>query len=137
MADPLCLLSMLLYAANRWLVKPWSASAFLHGHFNDLLLIPAALPWMLWIHRRLGWRSGDHVPAFREIALHTAVWSAICEGLGPRLLHHGTSDPWDVAAYAAGGLLAWLAWRFTRAPAGVPGLDGSARPSWRLRQRSP
>ncbi|HEY0943626.1 MAG TPA: hypothetical protein VGD81_00100 [Opitutaceae bacterium] len=108
--DPLCLAACALYAANRLLWKPHAGPGFFHGHFNDLLLIPAALPWVLGLSRRLGWRTHDAAPTAPEIAFHTVVWSVICEGLGPALTHHGTADWRDVVCYAAGGIAAWLAW---------------------------
>ncbi len=54
--DPLCLLSIGLYALNRWVLNPALEVPFLARHFNDLLLIPAALPPELRIQRKLKWR---------------------------------------------------------------------------------
>lgn len=99
-----------LYGINRWMVKPLVHSPFLRGHFNDLLLIPAALPCVLWIQRRLGVRPTDAAPTFQEIALHVAVWSVISEGLGPRFGHRGTADILDCLAYTVGGAAAWVWW---------------------------
>lgn len=113
--DPLCLAACALYTANRFLWKPYAGPGFFHGHFNDLLLIPAALPWVLWLGRRCGWRAHDTAPGAGEIALHTAIWSAICEGLGPALTHHGTADWRDVGCYAAGAVAAWMVWSRTHA----------------------
>ena len=87
------------------------------GHFNDLLLIPAALPFVLWLNRRFGWRSHDAAPDAREIALHTALWALICEGIGPRWFHHGTADWRDVVAYATGAVIAWMFWKLKSARA--------------------
>ena len=98
------------YALNRWLLKPLLPSPFLRGYCNDLLLIPAALPVVLWLQRLLGLRRHDRAPTWSEIAVHLAVWSLICEGIGPTWLHRGTADPWDLAAYAVGGLAAGLWW---------------------------
>jgi hypothetical protein len=98
------------YALNRWLLKPRLSSPFLHDHFNDLLLIPAALPVVLWVQRVMGLRKNDLAPSWTEMGLHLAVWSLICEFIGPFWLHHGTADIWDVAAYAAGGMAACLWW---------------------------
>ena len=111
MADPLCVLATLLYLLNRLVLKPWLPSPFLRGQFNDLLLVPAALPWVLWLHRRFGWREGDGFPAGREIVFYLVVWSVVCEGLGPVLLRRGTADLKDVLAYAVGAGAAWLWWR--------------------------
>jgi hypothetical protein len=108
--DPMFLAAAIGYATNRWLLKPLLASPFLHGHFADLLLIPAALPVVLWVQRLVGLRKHDLAPSWSEMVLHLAVWSLICEFIGPHWLHHGTADVWDVVAYATGGVAACLWW---------------------------
>ena len=110
LTDPLFLVSCFLYALNRWVLKPHLAYAFLHNHFNDVLLIPCALPPLLLMQRSLKLRSHDRFPEFGEIALYFAVWSVLFEVIGPRLMPWTVGDPWDVAAYAAGGVLAGLWW---------------------------
>lgn len=107
--DPLCLACSVLYALNRWLLKPHFPLPFLRNYFNDCLLIPCALPWVLWLHRRLGLRPHDTPPRFSEVALHVVVWSLVCELIGPWFLPV-TGDPKDVLAYAAGGVAAWIWW---------------------------
>lgn len=110
--DPLCLAACAAYAANRWLV-PWALKGFfLRNYFADTLLIPAALPLMLWLHRRLGLRPADTSPRWSEILLHTAVWSVAAELIAPHLFARATGDPWDVAAYTGGALLSGLIWQF-------------------------
>lgn len=108
--DPMFLGAVGGYVLNRWLLKPLLSSPFMHGHFNDLLLIPAALPVVLWVQRLIGLRKHDLAPSWSEMILHLAVWSLICEFIGPHWLHHGTADVWDVVAYAAGGVVACLWW---------------------------
>ncbi len=108
--DPLCLLTVALYGLNRWGIKPWSHSEFIHGQFNDLLLIPAALPLVLWIQRISGLRTSDQPPYLSEISLHLAVWSLVSEGIGPFFFHHGTADLRDVFAYTIGAIAAGLWW---------------------------
>lgn len=107
--DPLFLLCCALYALNRWALKPYLPSGFLHGQFNDLLLIPCALPLVLWLQRQIGLRRHDAPPRFREIGFHLAVWSVLFELVGPRFLPV-TGDPLDVLAYFAGGALAAVWW---------------------------
>jgi hypothetical protein len=109
--DRLCVAACAAYALNRWALKPRVHWSFLHDHFNDVLLIPAALPLVLWVQRRRGLRTHDQPPTWAEVALHWAVWSAVCEFFGPRFLHKGTADPWDVACYGLGGIAACLWWR--------------------------
>lgn len=112
--DSLFRTATIAYAVNRWGLKPRVASGFVHGQLSDLLLIPAALPLVLWVHSLLGWRDSDLPPTGSEITVHLVVWSVICEGVGPRWFHWGVADGWDVVAYAAGGLVAGLWWNRAR-----------------------
>jgi hypothetical protein len=50
--DRLFLTACAAYAVNRLWLKHTLPGWFLHSYFNDLLLIPAALPLVLWIQRR-------------------------------------------------------------------------------------
>jgi hypothetical protein len=109
--DPLCWISIVFYAANRWGLPAAWKTAFLRNHFNDLLFIPAALPLMLWLERRLGLRTTDAPPDWREVLFHLVAWSLAAEVVGPHLFHQATGDVWDVAAYAAGAVVATLYWR--------------------------
>lgn len=119
--DPVFLIASGGYALNRWLLKPWLASAFLRDHFNDVLLIPAGLPAILWIQRITGLRSTDAPPAWSEIVLHLVVWALICEYIGPFWLHRGTADAWDVLAYAVGAAVSGIWWhRRSFEPPGKP-----------------
>lgn len=108
--DSLFITASIAYAVNRWLVLPLTSSPFLHGHFDDLFLIPAALPILLWMQRQLGLRTHDDFPTWWEMAFHLIVWSVICEFIGPLWFHHGTADVWDVVAYATGGIVACVWW---------------------------
>ncbi|MDB6112631.1 MAG: hypothetical protein JWR69_4381 [Pedosphaera sp.] len=108
--DPLFLAGCILYATNRWVIKPHVHAAFFHFWFNDTLLIPCALPPLLWLHRRLGLRANDDRPTGLEIAGHVVGWSVLFEIIGPHLMRT-TGDPWDIVAYLAGALLAFVWWR--------------------------
>ena len=110
MRDGLFLPACSLYAINRWIVIPHTHSAFLRYHFNDLLLIPCALPVLLLLQRRLRLRLHDQMPTWGEIGLYLLVWSILFEVIGPHLMRRATGDPWDVVAYVVGGLLAGLWW---------------------------
>lgn len=112
--DPLFLTGCAAYVINRWLVKPYMHTGFFHSHFNDLWLIPCALPPVLWLHRRLGLRSQDNVPQFSEIITHLILWSILLEWIGPKFVPHTTGDPLDVIAYAAGAAMAGLWWQRNR-----------------------
>ena len=109
--DPLCLAACASYGVNRWLLPLAVKGVFLRNYFDDTLLIPAALPLMLWLHQRLGLRPADAQPRWSEIALHAAVWSVAAELIAPHVFVRATSDPWDVVAYAGGALVSGLIWQ--------------------------
>jgi ubiquinone/menaquinone biosynthesis C-methylase UbiE len=115
--DPLFLACCALYAANRWLIKPHTHIAFFHNWFNDTLLIPCALPPLLFVHDLFRLRPRNNWPTGPEIAAHVIGWSILFEGIGPHIMRT-TGDPLDVVAYAVGGLFAYAWWHFAqRAPA--------------------
>jgi len=124
LGDRLFLAGCCLYALNRWILKPHVHSAFLHDHFNDVLLIPCALPVVLWFQRLGKLRSHDAAPTAGEICFHLVVWSLLFEWLRPHLIRHAVGDPWDVVAYIGGGLLAGLWWNRQRlfSPVAADGL---------------
>lgn len=112
--DRLFLVCCSLYALNRWVLKPRIHNAFLHGYFNDVLLIPCALPPLLFMERLLHLRNHDEPPRAGEIALNVVLWSILFEVLGPHITPRTTGDPWDAFAYAVGGTLSWLWWHRSR-----------------------
>lgn len=109
--DRTCWIACALYATNRWAVPAALKNGFLRGHFNDCLLIPAALPLMLLLERWLGLRRDDAAPRWTEVLFHLVIWSVAAEVVGPRLFAHAQGDGVDVVAYAAGAAVAMLAWR--------------------------
>jgi len=119
--DKLFLSALTIYSFNKLLILPhfngflrlhalwiW---IFMHGHLDDLLLIPAALPVVLWLHRQLGLRNHDEPPGWGEMAGHLIIWSVMCKLVGPRYLHLGVADPWDLLCFAAGGIAACGWWQ--------------------------
>jgi hypothetical protein len=110
--DPLFVVCTVLYVVNRWLVKlrPAVGEAFFRSYLNDLLLIPCALPPMLFLHRHLSLRPHDSFPTRGEVMLHLVVWSLYCEWVGPVIQHQGIGDPLDVLAYWIGGIGSWALW---------------------------
>lgn len=110
--DGLFLVCCSLYALNRWVIKPHTHNAFLRFHFNDMLLMPCALPVLLWMQRKLRLRTVDDPPTWNEIALYTVFWSILFEVIGPHLLKRATGDPWDVVVYIVGGIGAGLWWNW-------------------------
>ncbi len=109
--DSLCITCCGLYTANRCVVRPHLHLRFFHSWFNDLLLIPCALPLLLFIHRKLGLRIHDEAPTAGEILAHLIGWSILFEVIGPYIVKHTTGDVWDVVAYSTGALFAFAWWR--------------------------
>jgi hypothetical protein len=109
--DPLFLCSSLAYGINRWILKPRVNSEFFRFWFSDLLLIPCALPVLLWLFRFFRLRAGDEAPSLFEIGWILAVWSVLFEWLAPRFLAHAVGDWRDILMYWTGGLAAWAYWR--------------------------
>lgn len=110
MRDPLCLAACALYVCNRWWLREHIGGEFLSGYFNDLLLIPAALPLALWVQRRLQLRDDDQRPRWTEIGLHLGAWAVTAEFIMPHLTARATGDWRDVIAYSVGALVAGRWW---------------------------
>jgi hypothetical protein len=125
--DPIFLCCLAVYLVNREAIKPHLLhySSFFHGHLNDCLFVPVALPLFLWVYRRLGLRPDDGAPRWWEVALHLAAWSVFFKWLGPAFLHRGVADPVDLFCYASGGAAAWWGWR-TPWKIGRPREDGAS-----------
>ena len=108
--DGLFLCGCAAYAINRWLIKPHVGPGFIMFHFNDLWLIPCALPPVLWLHRKLGLRANDDMPHWSEIGGHLVFWSLLFEWIGPKFVTHAQGDIMDAVSYAVGALVAGLWW---------------------------
>lgn len=111
--DPVCLTAMALYAANRWLLKPWDLSGdFGRCYLNDVLCLPMLLPMILYAQRLFRIRRTDAPPRPWEVVQHWAVFSVVFELVLPLCPQwfRSTADPYDVVAYAVGGLAALLVW---------------------------
>ena len=109
-ADPLCVLACVAYAWGHWFLRHYVHAGFWHDQFTDLLLIPAALPVMLWVQRRVGLRNNDARPTWSEIGFHLAVWSIAAEVAAPLLFKSATADWRDALAYGCGAVLAGGWW---------------------------
>ena len=111
--DPVFLVCLAIYAVNRFAIKPslHHYSPFFHGHLNDCLTVPVALPIYLLVYRWIGFRPDDEPPRWWEVVCHVAVWIVFFESYGPHVLHHGVGDPIDSWCMAGGGFVAWLLWQ--------------------------
>ena len=109
--DPVCLACCALYALNRWGIKPHTHIAFFRFWFNDLLLIPCALPPVLQVHRWLNLRRHDGAPTAPEVFGHLVFWSVLFEVIGPHLMRGVTGDWRDAIAYSVGAIGALVCWQ--------------------------
>jgi hypothetical protein len=110
--DPLFVTAVLLFLVHRVLVilAPEWRTSVVRGHFGDLLLVPVALPPLLWVSATLGYRPKAAAPSALEVSAVTLVWAVAFELVGPAVSQKATSDPLDVLAYAAGGFVSWGIW---------------------------
>lgn len=140
--DWVCWTACVFYAVNRWVMPHAWKTPFLRNHFDDLLFIPAALPLMLWLERRLHLRAHDAPPTWREVIEHWAIWSVATEWVGPKLFPWTVGDIWDVVSYAAGALVAAIIWNAaprpvaTATPALSPRSRASRKRGWQIRSFS-
>jgi len=111
--DAVFLVSLGIYLLNREWIKPTlhNYSPFFHGHLNDSLTVPVALPIYLLFYRWIGLRPDDQPPRWWEIGCHLAVWCFFFKWFGPSVLHHGVGDPLDDWSMLGGGMVAWLLWQ--------------------------
>ena len=112
LADPICIASILLYILNRWVLKPHHIGGwFTHGYLNDVLCLPLFLPIILRIQSVLGIRRHDLPPTLFEVLHNWLIFSIVFKGILPHLPMFTTADdPWDVLAYLAGGVAAYVYW---------------------------
>lgn len=120
--DPVFLVAVALYLLNRFVVRPATGDPgdFFHCYLNDVLCLPFWMPPLLWICRGLGLRRHDAPPTVGELLFYVLLWSLWFEGIAPASpirawFPETVGDPWDVVAYAAGGLIGGLLWRSGRA----------------------
>jgi len=111
--DPVFLISSAAYVTNRALIKPHlhHYSPLFHGHLDDSLTVPVALPIYLLVYRWIGFRPDDEPPRWWEVGLHLAVWEIFFKWYGPLTLHRGVYDPIDFWCIGLGGWMAWVLWQ--------------------------
>lgn len=94
----------LIFVLNRvFEVLGWSNSA-LRSWLDDVLVLPLALGFALWVHRRRGRSPEWTIPVF-QVILAVVLYSVFFEMILPVFSTRATSDPLDLIAYGAGGVL--------------------------------
>jgi hypothetical protein len=124
-ADPICIACLIIYPINRWYLKPHHIGGwFTHGYLNDVMCLPLFLPMILYAQRLLALRRHDGWPRWWEMLQHWVIFSIVFEVVLPRLpqwFAH-TNDPWNVAAYLAGGVVAEIFWKVSERAACQPAI---------------
>ena len=113
--DPLFLVCVVSYFANRFVFKNIWETGFVHEHFNDVICIPFWIPIMLWLQRRVGFRASDGPPEAYEIIIPVIIWSWVFEIILPATKLLGdlcVADYRDIFCYSAGALGASLFWNW-------------------------
>ncbi len=110
--DRLFLGSGVVYLLNLLFISnwQWAGQSIARNFLNDLLLVPVALPLILFSSHILKIRSGSSPPTLLEIFIPTTIWAIAFEFVGPNVFNKGTSDSLDIAAYFLGGCVAWGVW---------------------------
>lgn len=112
-ANPLFMISLAAYCLNTLVAKYHSVdSHFLKFYFNDLLLVPCALPPILCLISIAGFRDSNKPPSFIEVLICLCIWSIAFEVVGPLVSQKSTADPFDVGAYWIGGAVSWSLWNY-------------------------
>jgi hypothetical protein len=115
--DPLFLVCVAIYFANRFIVEPLTIGRvnFFHCYVNDLICFPFWLPIILFLTRAVGLRGHDDAPDFYELSFYLLLWSYCFEFLGPlygKYFNYPVADPWDVVCYTLGSMIAGIYWNY-------------------------
>jgi hypothetical protein len=117
--DPLFLFCLVVYFANRWILKVHFSTEFSHNYLNDLICLPFWIPIMLFLMRKTGLRRNDAPPQGLEILLPLFIWSWAFEVYLPRQSFFeglAFSDPLDILCYTAGACAAAIFWTYWYRP---------------------
>ena len=101
LADPACIVSLLLYALNRHVLKPHHIGGwFTHGYLNDVLCLPLFVPMILYVQRHLGLRPHDGYPTLWELFQNWAAFRIVFQVVIPRYpkIFIAAGDPRDILA---------------------------------------
>ena len=112
--DPFFLCCLVIYFANRWIVKPYFPNTFSRDYLNDLICLPFWVPIMLFFLRKVRLRNDDAPPALYEIIIPLICWSWIFEVWLPGTTFFrklSFSDYRDIFCYSLGALIAGVFWQ--------------------------
>ena len=113
--DPLFVVCVLAYGANRLLEDGGMSPPMFRSYLNDVICIPFWIPMMLWAERKLGLRPHDDPPHAYEIIIPLLLWAAAFEIILPTTQAWAglaVPDPNDVLCYAGGAFIASQFWHW-------------------------
>ena len=112
--DPIFLGSLFLYIFSKFIMLDNSNIVynFWNYYLSDILLVPVALPILLFALRLIRIRKNDLAPNFLEILIPLIVWSITFEIVAPLFVSSATGDFFDILAYTGGGLISWYLWNY-------------------------
>ncbi len=108
--DKLFLISSLIYFFNTYYLKHLIKVDFFQNYLNDILLIPCALPPLIYLYVKLKLRNQKSFPTTLEVFSFFIFSSFVFECLGPKYLNKGVADYFDILAYAIGGIISNYFW---------------------------
>jgi hypothetical protein len=113
LADPVCMVALIIYAINRFILKPHHIGGwFTHGYLNDVLCLPLFVPMVLYAEHLVRLRPHFGHPRAWEILQIGAGFTLVFQVIIPRYPETFVTagDPYDILAYLAGGIVAWICW---------------------------
>jgi hypothetical protein len=111
--EPVFVVSALAYWSNFILLRYFSVhNHFLKFYFDDVLLVPCALPVILFFVAAFGFRDLRRPPTLSEIITCLIIWSIAFEIVGPAIMAKGTADILDIVAYWFGAGVSWILWNY-------------------------
>lgn len=103
--SPIFLLSSFLFVLNQLVERLGIHIPWVHAYLDDILCPSIVLGLTLFIQQQLTFRRASYVFSVRLLVGFVIWYSILFEVIFPMKDPRHFSDPWDIAAYAAGTLL--------------------------------
>ena len=86
LADPACIISLIIYAINRFFLKPHHIGGwFTHGYLNDVLCLPLFVPMILYAQHLMRLRRHYGFPRVWEIFQIWVAFILVFQVVIPRI----------------------------------------------------
>lgn len=94
-----------LFTANQMLEKMGVFIPYLHSYFDDFLCPAIVLGFTLSFQQQLSFRNPGYTFSYWHVIVFVVWYFVLFEGIFPAFDSRHYSDPLDLLAYAAGGIL--------------------------------